>query len=243
MKHMRTKCKYWERKKNSERRWTNWRQQSLAQWASPRNRRAQRIVTDSRKKNLSRLLDLSLRFMMLQMAQQMVKALSMMHGCDEVTKSFSAPQLDVHLIGARHLPSNFGFKTVEGYIVKVCELMRCEERCIEGTFCRSSFFPAQPSSIHRFRRLHGQSSTKLFAFPWRLCTSNEYTEAILKINFSYLIALSALFSAAFALGHPWNRRIENRIVISTEIFHCLRKYSKEHSSCSLLSRYWSFPLA
>lgn len=29
------------------------------------------------------------------------------------------PQLDVHLIGARHLPTNFGLKSVEGYVVKV----------------------------------------------------------------------------------------------------------------------------
>lgn len=37
------------------------------------------------------------------------------------TLMISVPQLDVHLIGARHLPSNFGLKTVEGYIVKVVE--------------------------------------------------------------------------------------------------------------------------
>lgn len=34
-------------------------------------------------------------------------------------KMISVPQLDVHLIGARHLPSSFGLKTVEGYVVKV----------------------------------------------------------------------------------------------------------------------------
>lgn len=34
------------------------------------------------------------------------------------------PQLDVHLIGARHLPTNFGLKSVEGYVVKVCKFIK-----------------------------------------------------------------------------------------------------------------------
>ncbi|CRK98403.1 CLUMA_CG011762, isoform A [Clunio marinus] len=38
---------------------------------------------------------------------------------DAANDNTQVPQLDVHLIGARHLPSNFGLKTVEGYIVKV----------------------------------------------------------------------------------------------------------------------------
>lgn len=35
------------------------------------------------------------------------------------THSISVPELEVNLIGARHLPSNFGLKTVEGYMIKV----------------------------------------------------------------------------------------------------------------------------
>jgi hypothetical protein len=33
--------------------------------------------------------------------------------------SFSVPELEVQLLGARHLPSSFGLKTVEGYMIKV----------------------------------------------------------------------------------------------------------------------------
>jgi hypothetical protein len=32
---------------------------------------------------------------------------------------FLGPELEVHLIGARHLPSNFGLKSIEGYQIKV----------------------------------------------------------------------------------------------------------------------------
>lgn len=35
------------------------------------------------------------------------------------------PELVVHLIGARHLPSSFGLKSVKGYAIKVCN-------CIHG---------------------------------------------------------------------------------------------------------------
>ncbi|CAO1403528.1 unnamed protein product [Diamesa hyperborea] len=38
---------------------------------------------------------------------------------DNATSSTSVPELEVNLIGARHLPSSFGLKTVEGYLVKV----------------------------------------------------------------------------------------------------------------------------
>ena len=33
------------------------------------------------------------------------------------------PELEVNLIGARHLPSSFGLKTVEGYLVKVIKML------------------------------------------------------------------------------------------------------------------------
>lgn len=33
--------------------------------------------------------------------------------------STSIPELNVHLIAARHLPSLFGFKIVQGYLIKV----------------------------------------------------------------------------------------------------------------------------
>ncbi|CAO1402122.1 unnamed protein product [Diamesa tonsa] len=38
---------------------------------------------------------------------------------DNATSNTSVPELEVNLIGARHLPSSFGLKTVEGYLVKV----------------------------------------------------------------------------------------------------------------------------
>lgn len=34
----------------------------------------------------------------------------------------NVPELNVHIIGARHLPSLFGLKTVEGYIIKVSKI-------------------------------------------------------------------------------------------------------------------------
>lgn len=36
-----------------------------------------------------------------------------------ITQFNLVPELEVNLIGARHLPSSFGLKTVEGYLVKV----------------------------------------------------------------------------------------------------------------------------
>lgn len=35
-------------------------------------------------------------------------------------KPYNGPELIVHVIGARHLPSIFGLKRVEGYAMKVC---------------------------------------------------------------------------------------------------------------------------
>lgn len=37
----------------------------------------------------------------------------------------NVPELNVHIIGARHLPSLFGLKTVEGYIIKVSKICCC----------------------------------------------------------------------------------------------------------------------
>uniref|UniRef100_A0A182K8A4 C2 domain-containing protein n=1 Tax=Anopheles christyi TaxID=43041 RepID=A0A182K8A4_9DIPT len=41
------------------------------------------------------------------------------NGNDSNETVSSTPELHVHLIGARHLPSNFGLKSVEGFMVKV----------------------------------------------------------------------------------------------------------------------------
>ncbi|KAH8296325.1 hypothetical protein KR054_004738 [Drosophila jambulina] len=38
---------------------------------------------------------------------------------DQFKNSSAAPELNVHLIAARHLPSLFGFKIVQGYLIKV----------------------------------------------------------------------------------------------------------------------------
>lgn len=38
------------------------------------------------------------------------------------------PELEVNLIGARHLPSSFGLKSVEGYLVKVISHFECSIR-------------------------------------------------------------------------------------------------------------------
>jgi hypothetical protein len=38
------------------------------------------------------------------------------------------PQLNVHLIGARHLPSSFGLKSVEGYMIKVSAFKRINKK-------------------------------------------------------------------------------------------------------------------
>lgn len=38
----------------------------------------------------------------------------------------AVPELNVHLIAARHLPSLFGFKIVQGYLIKVIKSSPCE---------------------------------------------------------------------------------------------------------------------
>jgi len=38
---------------------------------------------------------------------------------DQSKGSTAVPELNVHLIAARHLPSLFGFKIVQGYLIKV----------------------------------------------------------------------------------------------------------------------------
>lgn len=40
-------------------------------------------------------------------------------GNDPYTPKTIIPELNVHLIAARHLPSLFGFKIVQGYLIKV----------------------------------------------------------------------------------------------------------------------------
>lgn len=122
------------------------------------------------------MLDFNLRFTMLQATLHLVKhkmlpSVLLKQLTDRI---ISVPQLDVHLIGARHLPSSFGLKTVEGYVVKVVRSKSSMQS--RGKYflisSRLSFSPDQQSSTRRSKRLHGQSLMKHFDFQWHHCTSN-----------------------------------------------------------------------
>lgn len=79
------------------------------------------------------------------------------------------PELNVHLIAARHLPSLFGFKIVQGYLIKV--IHRSLNKYIfiyfiEYVSNRSNCFRAQNAWTAASRPTPGQSLMKTSSFPW-----------------------------------------------------------------------------
>lgn len=95
----------------------------------------------------------------------MVKA----RGCSAfgAHERFLVPQLDVHLIGARHLPSNFGLKTVEGYIVKVrIELPNeaCPADCVESVL-QVKLFPGSAKFDSSIQTSSWPKFNETFRFP------------------------------------------------------------------------------
>lgn len=121
-------------------------------------------------------------------------------------KIISVPQLDVHLIGARHLPSSFGLKTVEGYVVKVVRSKSSMQS--RGKYftisSRWSFSPDQQSSTRPSKHLHGQSLMKHFDFQWHHCTSNTLSAfSHVKFTLSYRTPAAFSFQIVIEIKTAW----------------------------------------
>lgn len=75
-----------------------------------------------------------------------------------------APELNINLIAARHLPSTFGFKVVQGYEIKVCVFAEDRWIWIFTYFFRWNCFLARRNMTAKFRPTLGPNLTKISSF-------------------------------------------------------------------------------
>lgn len=89
-------------------------------------------------------------------------------------QEYSGPELIVHIIGARHLPSIFGLKRVEGYAMKVTMtlLLHFKNLTVCWLAYRWNYSQELYDLTPQFKRPHGRHSMKVLSSLWNQPPSN-----------------------------------------------------------------------
>lgn len=100
----------------------------------------------------------------------------------KLTFSKSSKQLRVKVIGARHLPANYGTIKPHGYSVKV--KFKKSKKHLMMKFSRSLFFPRKKNTKQQLRKNLGRLSTR--SFPLRCIRPRSTTRISSKGSLSRL---------------------------------------------------------
>lgn len=126
--------------------------------------------------------------------------------------------MDVHLIGARHLPSSFGLKSVEGYIVKVRPLMTHWQR--DANRCKSFQVKLFPGSTKFDSSIQSSSWPKFnetFRFP--MAPLHKWESQLQSRHFlSYQSTAFDSRSSLKSKQRDYNRDINGNVSLPEKLF-------------------------